>query len=119
MVICVDTVERIFDLLKQQGIEQKTFAVMLGTTDKTVSAWRCGRSKSYTKFLPQIADALNTSTEYLLVGTETKKMPATETDDGQAQKLAKALLEIGIDVNKLSDAEISRVARIAAAALQD
>ena len=61
---------RIFDLVKERGIEQKEFALMLGVTDKKVSAWKTGRSSTYTKILPQIADALSTTTEYLLNGTE-------------------------------------------------
>lgn len=70
-------IERIFSLLKQAGIEQKAFAAQLGTTDKTVSAWKNGRSQSYTKYLPQIAAILGTTVEYLVTG-ETKKGPAAE-----------------------------------------
>ena len=62
--------ERIFSLLKKAKIEQKEFAKIVGTTDKTVSAWKTGRSKSYTKYLLQIANALNTSVEYLTTGVE-------------------------------------------------
>lgn len=74
----MDTLTRIFDLLDEKGIEQKKFAVLLGTTDKTVSAWRTGRSKSYTKYIPAIAEALDTTTEYLLTG-KTLEYPQKET----------------------------------------
>ena len=67
-VIPIDSVVRIFELLDSARIEQKKFATLLGTTDKTVSAWRTGRSKSYTKYIPQIAEVLGTTTEYLLTG---------------------------------------------------
>nr|WP_326189898.1 S24 family peptidase [uncultured Oscillibacter sp.] len=62
-------------------MEQKQFASILGTTDKTVSAWRTGRSKSYTKYLPQIADALGTTTEYLLTGNGPKQKRAVSESD--------------------------------------
>ena len=77
------TAERIFALLKQKNIEQKEFAVLVGTTDKTVSAWKTGRSKSYTKSLPKIADILGTTAEYLLTGE--KKEP-TVKDDGLTEE---------------------------------
>lgn len=64
----MDTLTRIFALLDEKGIEQKKFAVLLGTTDKTVSAWRTGRSKSYAKYISKIAEVLETTTEYLLTG---------------------------------------------------
>lgn len=66
----MDTSSRIFSLLDKMGMEQKKFASLIGTTDKTVSAWRTGRSKSYTKYIPQIAAVLGTTTEYLLTGKE-------------------------------------------------
>lgn len=112
------TAERIFALLKQKNIEQKEFAVLVGTTDKTVSAWKTGRSKSYTKSLPKIADILGTTAEYLLTGE--KKEPATASGDGQAEKkLVQALWALGIEVSKLTDAEIGRIARLAKAALEE
>ena len=75
---------RIFDLVKEHGIEQKEFALMLGVTDKKVSAWKTGRSSTYTKILPQIADALSTTTEYLLNGTKIEK-PETLSGSGLSE----------------------------------
>lgn len=72
VVILLDIANRIFALLEKKGIEQKQFAVLLGTTDKTVSAWKTGRSKSYTKCMPQIAEILGTTVEYLLTGNGPK-----------------------------------------------
>ena len=54
----------------------------------------------------------------LLAGGGEKEKPATVSGDGQADKLAQALHGIGIEVDKLSDAEISRIARLAKAALK-
>lgn len=65
---------RIFDLLAKQGVDQKDFATMIGTTDKTVSAWKTGRVDSFSsmKWLPKISAALNTTVDYLLNGDQEK-----------------------------------------------
>ena len=55
-------------MLDEKGIEQKKFATLVGTTDKTVSAWRTGRSKSYVKYISKIAEVLGTTTDYLTAG---------------------------------------------------
>ena len=62
------TVDRIFVLLDKRGIEQKEFARLIGTSDKTVSAWKTGRAKSYTKYLSKIAEILGTTVDYLVNG---------------------------------------------------
>ena len=64
----MDAVDRIFELVGEKFKEQKEFASALRVNDKTVSAWRTRRAKSYTKYLPQIAEALGTTTEDLLPG---------------------------------------------------
>lgn len=72
----MDTSERIFLLLDQSGMEQKKFAEQIGATDKIVSKWRTSGLKSYRKYIPQIAEVLGTSVEYLLTGEE--KKPASQ-----------------------------------------
>ena len=39
---------------------------LLGLTAQAVTDWRAGRSKSYTKYLPQIAAYFGVSIEYFL-----------------------------------------------------
>lgn len=82
-----------------------------------------GRTPSVEK-VQKLADYLGVTTSELLgetspAGLRENKTPATISGDGQAEKLAKALEGIGIDVDKLSDAEISRIARLAKAALEE
>ena len=67
----MDTITRIFELADRVFPEQQAFAAAIGVSPKTVSVWRTGRGKSYTKYLRQIAEALNTSVEYLLTGKQT------------------------------------------------
>ena len=71
-----------------------------------------------------LAEYLGVTTSELLGeadrnGPGDKKEPATVSGDGQAEKLAQALGAIGIDVAKLSEVEISRIARLAKAALEE
>ena len=78
-VIIIDIVDRIFELVAQQFKEQKDFAAALDVPAPRVSEWRRRKSNSYQRCLPEIAQVLNTSTEYLLTGTgpKTKKAPAS------------------------------------------
>ena len=65
----MDTRSRIFELLDSANMEQKELANILGLPADTVSSWRRKKSASYTKYLPQIAEVLGTTTEYLLTGS--------------------------------------------------
>ena len=47
-----------------------------------VSDWKAGRSKSYRRYLHDIANAYNVSVEWLKGETDIKEKPATETGDG-------------------------------------
>ena len=66
----LNTVERIFALVDAKYKEQRDFADAIGVSASMVSQWRMGITKSYQKRLPQIAEALGTTTEYLLTGKE-------------------------------------------------
>ena len=67
-VLPLGTAERIFDLVDAKYKEQRDFAKAIGVSASVVSQWRMGITKSYTRRLPQIAEALDTTTEYLLTG---------------------------------------------------
>ena len=77
----MDTAERIFELLKATGMEQKKFASLVGVSPQKVSEWKSGKAKSYTKRIPQIAEALGTTTEYLLTGNGPKQKRAVSESD--------------------------------------
>lgn len=110
-VITLDTVDRIFELADAKFKEQKDFAQAIGYFPSKVSEWKARKSKSYQKRLPQIAEVLGTSVDYLLTGE--KKEPTTVSGDGQAAKLAQALRDIGIDVDQLSEADVRKIAKLA------
>lgn len=85
----MNTAERIFALLDESGMEQKQFAELIGATDKIVSKWRNSGLKSYRKYLPQIAEVLNTTVEYLLTGEQKEK---SETLSGSGLSEGEELL---------------------------
>lgn len=97
-VFLMDTRSRIFLLLDELNMEQKTLASVLGLPADTVSAWRRGKSASYTKYLPQIAEALGTTTEYLLTGEGLKKksVPAVSDSDTVQSRQAAAPKDSGL-----------------------
>lgn len=107
----MNTAERIFYLLDKIGMEQKEFAAKIGTTDKTVSTWRTGRTKSFQKYIPRIAEVLGTTVDYLLTGE--KNLPSISEDRGQVQKLVDELNKIGINVDTLSESQITKIAKLA------
>lgn len=75
------TAKRIFDLVDAEYKEQRDFAKAIGVSASMVSQWRMGITKSYTRRLPQIAEALGTTTEYLLTGEGPKKRGAVSDSD--------------------------------------
>lgn len=84
----MDTVDRIFDIVDSKYKEQRDFAIQLGVTPSIVSEWRRRKSASYQRRLPEIANALGTTTEYLLTG---KKEPAPTNGDGLSPAKRKLL----------------------------
>ena len=82
----LEIVERIFSLIQEKGIEQKSFAAQVGVSPQKVSEWKNGKAKSYTKYLPQIAEALGTTVQWLATGEGSKtKQPATGEGDGPSE----------------------------------
>ena len=84
------TSDRIFELVAKIYREQRDFASDLGVGPSMVSAWRNGKSESYMKRLPQIAEVLGTSTEYLLTGKENEptSTPASEDEFDKSRIMA-------------------------------
>lgn len=65
----MDILYRILEQMKIKGITQKQLTDSLGISKANFSEWKGGRSESYKKYISQIAEILNVSTDYLL-GTE-------------------------------------------------
>lgn len=60
------TLNKIQELLKAQGKKQKDLTDYLGLQKNAFSNWKHGNNTSYLKHLPQIAEFLNVSIDFLL-----------------------------------------------------
>lgn len=84
----MDIVDRLFELVDEKFNEQQEFAALLGIDPTLPSRWRNRKSTSYQRRLPEIAEVLGTTTEYLLTG---KKEPAPTSGDGLSPAKRKLL----------------------------
>ena len=97
----MDTATRIFELVDRQFKEQKEFAAAIGVSDKIVSHWRVGTTRSYRSRIAIIAEVLGTSAEYLLTGTGPKEKTSSsvsESDTIIENDLKAAFFEGGEDL---------------------
>ena len=109
----MDIVDRIFELADKKYQEQRDFAHALNIAPQRVSEWRRRKSESYMKRLPQIAELLGTSVEYLITGEEKKPAPTNgdglspvkrellEAVDGLSDEQCRKLLGIIVEAKKL------------------
>lgn len=99
----MDTVDRIFELADKK-FSQKEFALALGVKPQRISEWKRGISSSYQKYLPEIAEVLGTTTEYLLTGNgpKYKTAPAdvSNSDTQNEGQLMAAFFEGGKDLSE-------------------
>ena len=77
----METSNRIFELADKKYPEQRDFSAEIGVAPSVVSAWRNKKSESYMKRLPQIAEILNTTVEYLLTGEKKEPAPTPKNGD--------------------------------------
>ena len=77
--------DKITSLLKEQKRTQKELCTFLGLNQVAFSEWKSGKSKSYTKYLPQIAEFFGCSVDDLL-GKEQKKEAVQKDSLNEKQK---------------------------------
>lgn len=68
----MDIVDRMFELVDEKYKEQRDFAKDISVTPSIVSEWRRRKSASYMKFLPTVANALDTTVQWLATGDGAK-----------------------------------------------
>lgn len=107
----MDPADRIFELLPVSGLDQKGLAEKLGISPDVVSLWNRKKSTSYRRYIEQLSNILGTSVDYLLNGE--KNLPSISEDRGQVQKLVDELNKIGINVDTLSESQITKIAKLA------
>ncbi len=72
-----DPVERIFRTMRQANISQQRLADALDISKDIVKSWKGKVSDSYSDYLPQLAEALNTTVDYLVTGSEIYRYPGS------------------------------------------
>jgi len=77
--------------LKAQHKTQKSLTDCLGVTKNVFTDWKLEKSRSYERYLPQIADFLGVTVDYLLGRTDIKKAPAK--GEGEESSLDAELLQ--------------------------
>jgi transcriptional regulator with XRE-family HTH domain len=75
-VFILSTINKISELLSEQGKTQKELTDYLGITKNAFTDWKSGRIKSYNKHLDKIAEFFGVSVDYLL-----GKTPSPERED--------------------------------------
>ena len=100
----MDIVDRIFEIVDAKYNEQQEFSAALGLDPTIPSRWKKRKSTSYQKYLPQIAEVLGTTTEYLLTGNgpKYKTAPAdvSNSDTQSEGQLMAAFFEGGKDLSE-------------------
>lgn len=87
------TLSRILALIEQQCKYENQFLSDMGYGKSIISDWKSGKSKSYLKKLPEIANYLGTTSAYLLGETDD---PTPTERSGDAERLYAVLVEAGI-----------------------
>jgi len=87
----LDTIARVFLLLKLNKKSQKELGDALGVKQQLITDWKSGRVKSYMKYIDKIAEFLGVTADYLLSGEE-KEVPAAISGDGLDNAFRKKLM---------------------------
>ena len=93
----METMKRIEETRIKKGLTGNDIAKKINVSRSVYSQWKSGESESYKKYLPQIADLLGVSVNYLITGKETEAeafYTAFQKADERTQKAIKILLAI-------------------------
>lgn len=66
--------------MKEQRVSQQEICRYLNLTKHAFSDWKSGKSESYLKYLPQIAEYLDVSVDYLLGKSYTEQEEVTQQE---------------------------------------
>ena len=86
----MDILNNICELLKEKNKKQKDLTDALGLTKNSFTGWKSGKSTSYMKYLPQIAEFLGVSVDFLCgkseKETKSSKTPEADTIEKQIEQ---------------------------------
>lgn len=69
----------------------KALADALGINPQIITNWKCGQSKSYRKYLPQIAEYFSIPVEYFTGELEQKEKPAAQSSEPRDPLIAELI----------------------------
>ncbi len=114
----MDILNKIMDLLKENKKQQQDLTNFLGLEKSTFTGWKSGKSQSYLKYLPEIAEFFGISVDALLGNKEIS--PVAQTDqEAKLLELYRKLkpleqARILLLANKLANASDEDTPKIAA-----
>ena len=83
----MEIINKVIELLENNGLEQKDLYSYLGVKAQTFSDWKAGRNKSYMKYITQIANFFNVSVAYLTGETDTKEKKPSLFESFSAEEI--------------------------------
>lgn len=113
----MEILDKISCLLKEKKKKQKELTDYIGISKNNFTDWKSGRSNSYMKYLPQIAEFLDVSLDYLVGTTPDQKDRKNETvaDIVLSIKNNEKIINLFKDITFLSDEQITTLQSIVSA----
>lgn len=99
--------ERICTLRKQKNISQVQLAKALGVSRQAISKWENDQAAPDTLKLIQLADLLETDSEYIATGNHSrlKSVPTVITRIDKIDKVIEKVVEVPVEVEKIVEVE--------------
>lgn len=76
----MEILDKISVLMKERRLKQKDLTDYLGVSKNVFTEWKSGRATSYMKYLPQIAEFLGVSVDYLCGKAEKEPEKAAKAE---------------------------------------
>ena len=113
----MEILDKISYLLKEKKKKQKELTDYIGISKNNFTDWKSGRSNSYMKYLPQIAEFLDVSLDYLVGTTPDQKDRKNETvaDIVLSIKNNEKIINLIKDITFLTDEQITTLQSIVSA----
>lgn len=99
--------DRIKDLRSDKNLTQSQLANTLGITEKAVSKWESGKGYPDISILPDLAEALDCSIDYLLTGSEKTEYKIISSIEYAAKTGDKSKLDIAVKLSIKDDKGIA------------
>lgn len=103
--------DRLKELRKEKGLTQKDLAKVLYVNQSAISKYELGTNSPENKFLVQLADYFNVSTDYLLGKSDirTNNKCKEELIEKKLKEILNCFIEAGYDPNEITKEEFKLV----------